>query len=87
MCLRPVHFLLPVVPVIPDCGAAAEQETGNGPVPPPGRQAVRRLRCAVPPRAGKGEILIVSPVRIQLLDLLKSMISLYLIVVLIDNVN
>ncbi len=49
-------------------------------------------RCAVcgalfTPRAGKGEILIVSPVRIQLLDLLKSMISLYLIVVLIDNVN
>ena len=26
MCLRPVHFLLPVVPVVPGGGAAAGQE-------------------------------------------------------------
>ena len=50
MCLRQVHFLLPVVPVVPGGGAAAGQRTGNGPVPPPGRQAVRRLRGAVHPR-------------------------------------
>ena len=39
------HFLLPVVPVVPGGGAAAGQGTGNGSIPPPGRQAVRRLAC------------------------------------------
>ena len=57
MCLRPVHFLLPVVPVVPGGGAAAGQGTGNGPVPPPGRQAVRRLRGAVHARLQPGQIL------------------------------
>ena len=57
MCLRPVHFLLPVVPVVPGGGAAAGQRTGNGPVPPPGRQTVRRLRGAVHPRLQPGQIL------------------------------
>ena len=57
MCLRPVHFLLPVVPVVPGGGAAAGQGTGNGPVPPPGRQTVRRLRGAVHPRLQPGQIL------------------------------
>ena len=57
MCLRPVHFLLPVVPVVPSGGAAAGQGTGNGPVPPPGRQTVRRLRGAVHPRLQPGQIL------------------------------
>ena len=47
MCLRPVHFLLPVVPVVSDGGAAAGQGTGNGSVPSPGRQTVRRLRGAL----------------------------------------
>ena len=31
MCLRPVHFLLPVVPVVPGGGAAAGQRTGKRP--------------------------------------------------------
>ena len=42
MCLCPVHFLLPVVPVVPGGGAAAGQRTGNGPVPP-----LDAKRCAV----------------------------------------
>ena len=42
MCLRPVHFLLPVVPVVPGGGAAAGQGTGNGSIPPPDAK-----RCAV----------------------------------------
>ena len=33
--------------VVPGGGVAAGQRTGNGPVPPPGRQAVRRLRLYV----------------------------------------
>ena len=57
MCLRPVHFLLPAVPVVPGGSAAAGQRTGNGPVPPPGRQALRRLRGAVHPRLQPGQIL------------------------------
>ena len=57
MCLCPVYFLLPVVPVVPGGGAAAGQRTGNGPVPPPGRQTVRRLRGAVHPRLLPGQIL------------------------------
>ena len=57
MCLCAVHFLLPVVPVVPGGGAAAGQRTGNSPVPPPGRQAVRRLRGAVHPRLQPGQIL------------------------------
>ena len=57
MCLCPVHFLLPVVPVVPGGGAAAGQGTGNSPVPPPGRQTVRRLRGAVHPRLQPGQIL------------------------------
>ena len=51
------YFLLPVVPVVPGGGAAAGQRTGNGPVPPPGRQTVRRLRGAVHPRLQPGQIL------------------------------
>ena len=57
MCLRPVHFLLPAVPVVPGGSAAAGQRTGNGSVPPPGRQAVRRLRGAVHTRLQPGQIL------------------------------
>ena len=57
MCLCPVHFLFPVVPVVPGGGAAAGQGIGNGPVSPPGRQAVRRLRGAVHPRLQPGQIL------------------------------
>ena len=49
MRLRSVHFLLPIVPVVPGGGAAAGQGTGNSPVLSAGRQAVRRLRCIVPP--------------------------------------
>ena len=55
VCVQP--FPTPCVPVVPGGGAAAGQRTGNGAVPPPGRQAVRRLRGAVHPRLQPGQIL------------------------------
>src|SRR5699024_10013394 len=57
MCLCAVHFLLPVVPVVPGGGAPAGQGTGNGPAPPPGRHAACRRRCAVHPWLKPGQIL------------------------------
>lgn len=57
MCLRPVHFLLPAVPMVPSGGAATGQGTGNGPALPAGREEMRRMRGAVHPRLQPGQIL------------------------------